>query len=57
MQYLENEIAGMTPESEPKRFTFSKVFEFRGTEFPPGDYVLRLVNRDDEIMPKLDRVR
>lgn len=57
MQYLENEIAGMTPESEPKRFTFSKAFSFRDTPFPPGDYVLSLVKRDDEILPKLDRVR
>lgn len=57
MQYLENEIAGMTPESEPKRFTFTKTFIFRDIPFPPGDYVLSLVKRDDETVAKLDRVR
>lgn len=57
MQYLENELSGMTPESEPKRFTFLKAFTFRDRPFPPGDYILSLVKRDDETVPKLYRVR
>lgn len=53
---FEKLISDMKPGDE-HRLSLAHSFEFRGAPFPPGDYRLYLIEYDDKVMAKLDRIR